>query len=53
MEALGQLDLPSKVKGDAPVTQVLDITGRTFGLATQRAPALGKGVLLSVLRSET
>jgi hypothetical protein len=53
METLGKLDLPSKVKGDAPVSQVLDITGRTFGLATERAPALGEGVLLSVLRSET
>ena len=44
---------PAKVQGDTPFTHVVDITGRTFGIAAQMAPALGKDVILTVMRSET
>jgi hypothetical protein len=52
-ETLRELDLVSKTDGDRVHAQVLEITGRTFGVAARRAPALGDAVAVVVLRSET
>jgi hypothetical protein len=40
-------------QGDSVFAKTVVITGRDFGLAVQRAPALGKDVAVAVLRSET
>ena len=40
-------------QGDAVFAKTVDITGRDFGLAVKRVPALGKDVAIAVLRSET
>ncbi len=40
-------------QGDAVFAKNVEITGRDFGLAVQRVPALGKDVAVAVLRSET
>jgi hypothetical protein len=53
LETIQKVDPVSKLSGDAVFSQPLDITGRDFGLSAQRAPALGDGVALAVLRSET
>ncbi|MFO0571762.1 MAG: hypothetical protein U0263_39420 [Polyangiaceae bacterium] len=42
-----------KAQGDAVHSGVLEITGRDFGFAVRRAPALGTDVAIAVLRSET
>lgn len=41
-----------QVPGNEPVTVELEITGRDFGIAFQRTPALGKDVGVTILRSE-
>ncbi len=51
--AILDLDPLSKAQGDAVYSEVLEITGRDFGLAIKRAPALGVDVAVAVLRSET
>jgi len=43
----------SKIQGDGVHEIVLEITGRDFGLAVKGTPALGQGVGIAVLRSET
>jgi hypothetical protein len=43
----------SKVPPTGVATFEVEITGRDFGLAIQRTPALGNDVAVSVLRSET
>jgi hypothetical protein len=53
LETLAKLDLPGKTTGDATHAEALEITGRDFGVASKRAPALGKDVVIAVLRSET
>lgn len=47
-----KLDPLSKTQGDSVYRTELEITGRTFGLAAKRVPALGDQVMLAVLRSE-
>jgi hypothetical protein len=51
--AVQALHLLPQMKGDAVFTQKLDITGRAYGLAAKRVPALGADVAVAVLRSET
>ncbi|MBN2194162.1 MAG: hypothetical protein JW751_15200 [Polyangiaceae bacterium] len=53
IQAVAQLDLPAKLTGPAPVAEVIDLTGRRWGVAAKAAPALGKGIAIAVLRSET
>lgn len=53
IEAVKKADLVGKAKGDAVYSQAIDLTGREFGLAARRAPALGSDVAIAVLRSET
>jgi hypothetical protein len=43
----------SKIQGEALHETTLEITGRDFGLAVKGTPALGQGVGVAVLRSET
>jgi hypothetical protein len=52
-KAVKDLDLSRKVQAGAPFTAELELTGRMFGLAAVRAPELGDGVVISLLRSET
>jgi hypothetical protein len=51
--AVKALDLAQKVPEGAPFTTELELTGRVFGLAAARAPALGDGAVIAMLRSET
>lgn len=43
----------SKIQGSEIFATALEVTGRDFGLAVQRAPSLGSNVAIAVLRSET
>jgi hypothetical protein len=52
-KAIADQDPLSKIQGDAVFSTAIEITGRDFGLAVQRAPALGDDVAIAVLRSET
>jgi hypothetical protein len=52
LEAVAKLE-PLKNAKDGHFQAQLEITGREFGLAAQAAPALGDGVMIAVLRSET
>jgi hypothetical protein len=52
-ETLEKLDLPSKTANDVTFHQVIEITGRDFGLAARRAPHMGADIAVAVLRSET
>jgi hypothetical protein len=52
-EALEQLDLASKTASGTVYHQTIEITGRSFGLAAQRAPKMGPDIGVAVLRSET
>jgi hypothetical protein len=52
-EAISKLGLLGQLSGDAPVSAELEITGRAFGVAAKLVPALGEGVAVAVLRSET
>jgi hypothetical protein len=53
MEVLKKMELPAKVQGSGVHAEALEITGRSFGAAVKRVPALGKDVFVAVLRSET
>lgn len=53
MKAIADVDPLSHTTGDAVFSRALDVTGRSFGLAVRRAPALGPDVGVAVLRSET
>ena len=50
---IGALDPLDKVKDNETYSSPLDITGRAYGLAVRRTPALGSGSGIAVLRSET
>ena len=52
-EAIAALDPISKLQGDVVYSTVLEVTGRGYGLAVKATPALGSGVGVAVLWSET
>jgi hypothetical protein len=52
-EQLAALGLVSKAEGEGVYSTQIEITGRGFGVAVRRVPALGKDVGVAVLRSET
>jgi hypothetical protein len=51
--SIAGLDPLGKIKDAETFTGTVDITGRSYGLAVRRAPALGNDVGVAVLRSET
>jgi hypothetical protein len=51
--AVSSVDPLGKAKGEEIFADTMEITGRTYGLAVRRIPALGQGVGIAVLRSET
>lgn len=51
-DELKKRDALSKATGKGAHSEKLEITGREYGLAVQRAPALGEDVAIAVLRSE-
>jgi hypothetical protein len=53
VKAVKDLDLGRKVQAGSPFTMELELTGRAFGLAAARAPELGEGAIIALLRSET
>ena len=53
MDAIAKLRLLGKLDRDAVHSEVIELTGRKYGLAAKRAPALGKDIAVVVLRSET
>jgi len=53
LQAVAAVDFVSKLQGEAPRSEILELTGRRWGVAAKLAPALGKGVAVAVLRSET
>lgn len=53
VDAVAKQDALSRILGDAVFATSLEITGRSFGLAVRRTPALGRDVGVAVLRSET
>jgi hypothetical protein len=52
-KAVKDLGLATKVQPGTPFTAELELTGRVFGLAAVRAPELGEGAVIVLLRSET
>jgi hypothetical protein len=52
-EAIRKLSPLSKTSGETIFAAPVEVTGRQFGLAVQRAPSLGQNVAVAVLRSET
>ena len=52
-KAIAEQKPMSKIQGDGVHESVIEITGRDFGLAVKGTPALGQGVGIAVLRSET
>ncbi len=52
-DAVAKLNALSHVKGSEPYVTVLEITGRGYGVAVMKVPALGANVGIAVLRSET
>jgi hypothetical protein len=52
-KAIADRDPLSKIQGDAPYSEELEITGRPFGLAVISVPAFKQPVGIAVLRSET
>lgn len=42
-----------KTRGSEPFGEIIEITGRAFGLGAVRAPGLGENIAIAVLRSET
>ena len=52
-QAIGKLSPLSKVNADVVYAAPLEISGREFGVAIQRATSLGQNVAIAVLRSET
>lgn len=53
IKTIADLRLLNQLKGEEPLGFELEITGREFGLAAVRVPALGDDVAVAVLRSET
>ncbi|HVW25850.1 MAG TPA: hypothetical protein VHC69_10795 [Polyangiaceae bacterium] len=51
--AIAALDPLSKTKDAETFSTPLEITGREYGVAARRAPALGSDIAIAVLRSET
>jgi hypothetical protein len=51
--AIAGLDPLSKAKDAETFSGPLEVTGRTYGIAVRRAPALGTEIGIAVLRSET
>lgn len=52
-EAIAKLGPLERASGAGVWSSPLEIEGRSFGVALLRAPALGKDVIVAVLRSET
>lgn len=52
-KAIADQDPLGKAQGETPFVTTIEITGRDFGLAVRRVPALGSDVGVAVLRSET
>lgn len=52
-KAIKDSGLMGRASGEAPVGTVQEIEGREFGIALRRVPALGAGVAIAVVRSET
>ncbi len=52
-EAIMKLAPLEKAQGEAVWSAPLEISGRSFGVAVQRAKALGDDIAIAVLRSET
>lgn len=52
-QAIAALDPMGKLRQADGFSTVLEITGRRFGLGAKLTPALGPGVAIAVLRSET
>jgi hypothetical protein len=52
-QSVAGLDPLGKAKGEETFAEKLELTGRAYGLAVRRAPALGPDVGIAVLRSET
>ncbi len=52
-DEIAKLDPVGKTANQAVFSTIVEITGRDFGLAATRAPALGNGVAIVVIRSET
>jgi hypothetical protein len=52
-QAIAAIDPMSHLRQQDDFSTVLEITGRRFGLGAKLAPALGSGVAIAVLRSET
>jgi hypothetical protein len=52
-QAIEKLQPSQWVQGEQGASKELEITGRAFGLALVPVTALGKGVMVAVLRSET
>jgi hypothetical protein len=50
---IASLDPLGKVKEGETYSSALEITGRSYGLAVRRAPALGADIGVAILRSET
>jgi len=50
---IAEMDPLSKTKGAETFSTPLELTGRSFGVAVRRAPALGSDIAIAVLRSET
>lgn len=53
MRAIGDLDPLSHAQGDSVFARGVEVTGRSFGIAVKRVPAVGSDVAVAVLRSET
>jgi hypothetical protein len=53
VRAIKEQNFPGKPASDSPIQVELEITGRDFGAAYLPTPALGAGVGIAVLRSET
>ena len=51
--AVAAVDPLGKTREGETFTDTIEITGRTYGLAVRRIAALGRGVAVAVLRSET
>jgi hypothetical protein len=52
-KAIKESGLMARATGESVVDSAQEIEGRDFGLALRRVPALGEGVAIAVVRSET
>lgn len=53
VRAVADFGFIGRLAGDQPATEVFELTGRRWGAAAQLTPALGEGVAVAILRSET